>query len=88
MAVDKRLLEILVCPATKIPVKPLPRDRLAILNREVSSGGVSFNDGTAVEEPLDEGLITTDGKTVYPVMSGIPVMLQDRGIATQQIPGW
>ena len=35
MSVDKHLLEILVCPATKTPVQLLAKDKLAILNREV-----------------------------------------------------
>ena len=41
-----------------------------------------------VSMPLEEALITTDGKTVYPVRSGIPVMLVDQGIAARQVPGW
>ena len=29
MSIDSRLLDILVCPATKVPVKRLPKDKLA-----------------------------------------------------------
>ena len=88
MSIDKRLLEILVCPVSKVPVKPLPKDKLAVLNREVAAGSVCFVDGSSVDAPLEEALITTDGKTVYPVSSGIPVMLEDQGIGAQQVPGW
>jgi len=88
MSVDKKLLEILVCPVTKVPVKPLSKDRLAILNRHVEEGEVHYVDGSAVDGPLEEALITQDGKTVYRVDDGIPVMLEEQGIRASQVPGW
>lgn len=88
MSVDKHLLEILVCPATKTPVKPLSQDKLAILNREIEKGEVTYVDGSPVEGPLEEALITEDGRTVYRVDDGIPVMLEDQGISAKQVPGW
>ena len=88
MTVDKHLLEILVCPVTKTPVKVLAKDKLAILNREVEKGDVSYVDGSPVEEPLDEALITEDGRTLYRVSDGIPVMLEEQGISAKQVPGW
>ncbi len=88
MSVDKHLLEILVCPVTRAPVKLLATDKLAILNREVEKGGVTYMDGNAVEEPLDEALITDDGRTLYRVSDGIPVMLEEQGISAKHVPGW
>lgn len=88
MAVDKRLLEILVCPATNVPVRPLAKDQLAILNQLIGEGKVTLIDGSPVTEPLTEALVTTDGRTVYRVDDGIPVMLEDQGIAASQVPGW
>ena len=88
MTVDKHLLEILVCPVTKTPVKVLAKDKLAILNREVEKGEITYADGSPVEEPLDEALITEDGRTLYRVSDGIPVMLEEQGISAKQVPGW
>ena len=88
MSLDKHLLEILVCPATKTPVKLLAKDKLAILNREVDQGTVAYLDGSSVEEQLDEALITEDGRTLYRVSDGIPVMLEEQGISAKQVPGW
>jgi len=88
MSLDKHLLEILVCPATKTPVKLLAKDKLAILNREVDKGTVAYLDGSSVEEQLDEALITEDGRTLYRVSDGIPVMLEEQGISAKQVPGW
>jgi len=88
MSIDKHLLEILVCPVTKTPVKVLTKDKLAILNREVDKGEVTYVDGSPVEGPLDEALITEDGRTLYRVSDGIPVMLEEQGISAKQVPGW
>ena len=88
MSVDKHLLQILVCPATKTPVKLLSKDKLAILNCEVEKGAVTYVDGSPVEEQLVEALITEDGRTVYRVSDGIPVMLEEQGISAKQVPGW
>lgn len=88
MSIDRHLLEILVCPVTKVPVKPLSKDRLAILNGEVEKGNVCYQDGQQVAGDLMEALITEDGRTIYPVEDGIPVMLEDHGIAASQVPGW
>ena len=88
MAVDERLLEILVCPASRVPVRRLPKDRLAVLNRHRERHGLVYVDGSGVEGPVEEALVTTDGKTVYAVRAGIPVMLEDQGISAHQIPGW
>jgi len=88
LSVDKKLLEILVCPTTKVPVKRLAGDRLAILNRCIEAGEVRRADGSAVAEPLAEALITDDGRTVYPVEDDIPIMLEDQAIAANQVPGW
>ena len=88
MSVDKHLLEILVCPVTKTPVQLLAKDKLAILNREVGKGEICYVDGSPVEEPLEEALITDDGRTLYRVSDGIPVMLEEQGITAKQVPGW
>ncbi len=88
MSIDKGLLDILCCPVTKTPVKPLTKDKLDILNRAIEQGGIKLRDGSVVEAPLEEGLITQDGKTIYRVSDGIPIMLEDQAIAADQVSGW
>ena len=87
MAVDRKLLDILCCPVTKIPVRMLPKDKLQKLNEAIAQGNVHYVDGRVIEDQLEEGLITENGKTVYRVKEGIPVMLQEEGIATDQVQG-
>ena len=88
MPISQELLQILCCPRTKTPVimlAPDSRHQLARLNAAVESGGLEYADGTAVVEPLAEGLVTTDGTTVYRIDDGIPVMLVERAIRTGQL---
>ena len=82
---DKRLLDVLVCPASKTPLRPLSRHELDALNRAIRGGEVRSAAGAAVATPLAQGLITTDGKRVYPVLDDIPVMLVEEAIGTTQL---
>ena len=82
---DKHLLEILCCPSTKMAVRMARQDEIAALNHSITDGNVHSVAGALVATPLTEALITRDGKTIYRIDAGIPVMLIDEGINTQQI---
>jgi uncharacterized protein YbaR (Trm112 family) len=82
---DKRLLDILCCPVTKSPVKPLTRAQLDMLNRAIDGGGVRTVSNAAVSAPLQAGLITIDGKVIYRIEDDIPVMLAEESIGTTQL---
>jgi uncharacterized protein YbaR (Trm112 family) len=84
-SMDKRLLDILVCPVTKTPLRPLGEGELAALNRAIAAGPVLTSAGAPVAAALAEGLITRDGRTIYRVDDGIPVMLSGEAIATAQL---
>ena len=88
MALDKRLLDILCCPASKQPVAMLSASQLAAINRAVAGGEVRSVDGVALAQPLSAGLLTRDGRTIYRIDDGIPVMLVDQGVPTAQIQGF
>jgi len=85
---DKKLLDILVCPATRQPLALLEKAALETLNRAVAGGTVKRNDDSTQAEPLRQALITRDRKTVYRVDDGIPVLLVEEAIATAQVPGF
>ena len=85
MPLDKRLLEILCCPVSKQPVQPLTRAQLDALNRAIAAGEVRNVEGEPCSTPLREALITRDGKTIYRIDDGIPVMLADQALGTQQL---
>ena len=54
--VDQELLDFLVCPETKQPVRRAGSDLLDLLNRAIDAGTVKTRDGTPVEERIEEGL--------------------------------
>lgn len=84
MPVDGKLLEILCCPVSKTPLTVLGLQKLDKLNTAINSGDALFVGGEKVTDPLSEGLITEDGKVIYPVQDDIPILLEEKGIGTTQ----
>lgn len=78
--VSSELVEILVCPETKQPVSLASSDQLSAVNEKVRDGSLRNRGGDAVKEPLTEGLVREDGRILYPVDDGIPVMLVEESI--------
>lgn len=84
MSIPEHLLDILCCPVSHEPLRPLEKARLKRLNQRIDAGGVLFVDGEPVPGPLTDALISRDGKVIYAIEQGIPVLLPDRGIGTTQ----
>ena len=82
---DRKLLDILVCPATRQPLAMLDKRGLEAVNRAITTGAVTRVDGAAQVDGIREALVTRDGKTVYRIDNGIPVLLIEEGIATAHI---
>lgn len=83
---DRKLLDILACPATRQPLALLDKSGLEALNRAIADGNVCRIDEAAQAAPLREALVTRDHKLVYRVDDGIPVLLVEEAIATGQVP--
>jgi uncharacterized protein YbaR (Trm112 family) len=83
---DRKLLDILCCPASKQPLALLNKAELDVLNAAIARGGIARLDGSPQGDALREGLITRDHQTIYRIDDGIPVLLHDEGIATASIP--
>jgi uncharacterized protein YbaR (Trm112 family) len=81
MALDRRLLDILCCPTTGVPLQMLSKEKLQQLNAKIAAGGIrQFND-EVVTAPLQAALITENGGRIYRVDDGIPVMLEETAIS-------
>jgi uncharacterized protein YbaR (Trm112 family) len=80
MPVPADLLEILVCPETKQPVRMAPADLISRLNERIRAGQLRNRGGAAVAKELAEGLLREDGRVLYPVDDDIPVMLVEESI--------
>ena len=82
---DRKLLDILVCPASRQPLGLLDRAGLDALNRAVTAGTARRVDDGLQTEPVTEALITDDRRTVYRIDDGIPVLLVEEGIAVSSL---
>ncbi|MEE4162807.1 MAG: Trm112 family protein [Woeseiaceae bacterium] len=82
---QKNLLTILRCPVSHKGLAVMRADRLRQLNSAIAGGDVRNRDGQPVTDPLDEALVTDDGKLGYPVADGIPVLLEGAAIQLSQI---
>jgi uncharacterized protein YbaR (Trm112 family) len=78
--IDRELLDILVCPETKQPVRLADTDLVARINASIAAGGVNNRGGDSVVEAISGGLVREDGKLLYPIRDDIPIMLIDEAI--------
>ena len=77
---DPELLEILVCPETKQPIRLADPAVVQKLNVAIVEGSVSNKGGESVSEKIEEGLIREDDLCLYPIRDDIPIMLIDSAI--------
>jgi len=83
---DRKLLDILACPATRQPLSLLEARGLDALNQAIASGGIVRTDGSPQHDALRQALVTRDRKLAYRIDDGIPVLLVEEAIALGQVP--
>ena len=80
MAVNPELLEILVCPETRQPLRVAEASTIAELNERIEAGTLRNRGGDKPKGPIAEGLVREDGHVLYIVDDDIPVMLIEESI--------
>ena len=83
MTIDPELLEILVCPKShgELEVVELPP---AVAEGLVEKYREHFRD----EEPVvTQGLLCAESQLLYPVVSDIPIMLEDEALQASVLEG-
>lgn len=81
--VDNNLLEILCCPVDRQALRVAKREELDLVNGKIQKKSQLNQAGRVVSESLTAALVTLDGKRLYPVVDGIPVMLVDESMALE-----
>jgi uncharacterized protein YbaR (Trm112 family) len=79
-SVSPDLVEILVCPESRQPVRLATPEELEAVNQRIRSGELRNRGGNRVPKELGEALVREDTKVLYPVDDGIPVMLIEESI--------
>ncbi len=82
---DKRLLHILRCPISHKALSLARRDTLDKINAAVEAGKLVNREGETVGGQLTEAVVTDDGKHLYPVLDGRPVMFESHSIDLGQL---
>ena len=84
---DRKLLDLLACPATGQPLRPIDGPRLDALNRAIADGRIARGDGTPQADRVDAALATADGLRAYRVDDGIPVLLAGESLDLAPLAG-
>ena len=82
---DKKLLTILCCPVTHKGLNLARADVLSAVNAAIDAGDLTNRDGQLLDQALTEALLTDDGKLLYPVQDGIPVLLEGEAIVMESV---
>ena len=82
---DKTLLSILCCPVTHKGLSIAGGDLMNSVNEAFGEGRLHNRNGSILDDRLDEALVTDDGKLLYPVNDGIPVLLEGESVSLDQL---
>lgn len=79
--IDSELLALLCCPETKQALRIADAALIGQVNQKISTGSLCNKGGQPIKDILEAALVTEDGKILYPIRQGIPVMLVEESIS-------
>ena len=80
---NAELLKDLCCPETHQPLRVAPAEVIVAINERICSGTVRNRSGQLLAEPCEGGLLREDGKALYPVRRGLPILLIAEAISVE-----
>lgn len=82
--IDDKLLRMLRCPVDHTQLAIADEALVRRLNTAINQGDLRDRADQKIADPIESGLVTADGKWVYPIRGGIPTLIADHAIATGQ----
>ena len=83
MALAAHLLEILCCPESHQSVREISSDELSAVNAAIRSRAIRTIAGEIVHEQVSGALVREDGKVLYPIREGIPILLVNEAFGVE-----
>jgi uncharacterized protein YbaR (Trm112 family) len=78
--VSAELLALLRCPETMQPLSFASPEQLARVEAGRAADSLRDRAGKPVAEPISEGLVRADGRLLFQVRDGIPILLLDEAV--------
>jgi uncharacterized protein YbaR (Trm112 family) len=78
--IPAEILKLLRCPETGQALVEASPEQLSGIEALRSSGALHDRSGRTVSGKIDAGLVRDDGKWLFPVRDGIPVLLVDEAL--------
>jgi len=78
------LLSDLCCPETRQGLAMAGAELVGRLNKRIERGELVNRSGRKVEDAFDAGLVREDGKALYPMRQGVPVLLVAEAIELEE----
>ena len=82
---NEDILELLVCPKTKLPLRYASQKQVMQTNRLAENNSLSFVNGLAVNDTLTGLLIRSDDAIAYGIFDDIPNLLAQEGIPLNKV---
>jgi len=84
--IEKELLDILACPETKKSLQLAEQEVIDKLNQSIKERTLRNRSQEVITDEIDGGLYREgDRQFVYPIRNGIPILLIDELISTDNI---
>ena len=77
---------ILRCPVTKSPLRRLSPEEIRQTNSLISKGKARHREGTPVQQKLEAGFVSQDGRYAYPLHQGIIFLLASGAVVLGEEP--
>jgi len=74
---EDKLLDILCCPLTHQNLQAADGVMLSTINNSIAEGKLINRGGDLLDEAITEALVTLDQGMVYPIINGMPVLLEE-----------